>query len=129
MIVVQLAICCSFNDRGRPIVRATLGVDAYHLMARFGPLRVSRGDAAEALNPGALARRLTAELDALACSGGQQTLILHPFRMIDESWCAGVRQVLGRIRRLVAADRIWVVPGGRVADWLRGPARSRVRDK
>jgi peptidoglycan/xylan/chitin deacetylase (PgdA/CDA1 family) len=104
-------------------------VDAYHLMSRFSPLRVSRGEAAEALEPGALAQRLSAELDALACNGGQQTLILHPFLMVDESWCAGARVVLGRIRRLADAGRLWVVPGGRFADWLRGPTQSRVPDQ
>jgi peptidoglycan/xylan/chitin deacetylase (PgdA/CDA1 family) len=103
-------------------------VDAYHLMARFRALRVSRGKAAVALDPAALAQRLMAELDALACSGGQQTLILHPFLMVDESWCAGARQVLGRIRRLAGGNRVWVVPGGRFADWLHGPTRSRVGD-
>ena len=99
-------------------------VDAYHLMARFSTLRVSRGEAAPALAPGALAGRLTAELDALPCGGGQQTLILHPFLMVEEAWCAGAREVLGRIGRLAGGGRIWVVPGGRFADWLREPTRS-----
>lgn len=93
-------------------------VDAYHLMGRFSRRRVSRGEAAEALGPGVLAQRLTAGLDALASGGGQQTLVLHPFLMVDESWSAGARQVLGRIRRLADAGRLWVVPGGRFADWL-----------
>jgi hypothetical protein len=95
-------------------------VDAYHLMSRFSALRVSRGDAAQSLAPGALAQRLTGELEAPAGDGAQQTLILHPFLMVDESWSAGVLQVLGRIRRLADAGRVWVVPGGRFADWLRG---------
>jgi peptidoglycan/xylan/chitin deacetylase (PgdA/CDA1 family) len=93
-------------------------VDAYHLMERFGPLRVSRREAAKEVEPGALARRLSSELDALARSGGQQTLILHPFLMLDESWFEGARQVLGRIRHLAGAGRTWAVPGGKFADWL-----------
>lgn len=104
-------------------------VDAYHLMPRFSQLRVDRGDPAAPLAPRVLAERLIAQLDALARSGGQQTLILHPFLMVDESWCSGARQVLGRIQRLAGAGRIRVVPGGRFADWLSGPTRSRVRGK
>jgi peptidoglycan/xylan/chitin deacetylase (PgdA/CDA1 family) len=96
-------------------------VDAYHLMARFGGLRERRGDRAEVLEPERLADRLAAELEALTACGGQKTLVLHPFLMLDEAWFAGVQRLLGLIAELVQEHGTWVVPGARFAQWLRAP--------
>lgn len=101
-------------------------VDAYHLMERFRGLRVRRGDAAEAMKPGALADRLIAELDAGASgertpgqrTSGHHTLILHPFLMLDEAWFAGVRRLLGAIAELTENGRTSVLPGGQFAELL-----------
>jgi peptidoglycan/xylan/chitin deacetylase (PgdA/CDA1 family) len=90
-------------------------VDAYHLMARFSEPRISRGEGAQALAPGALAQRLAEDLDALARAGGARTLILHPFLMVEESWWAGVRRLLTLIGELARGGRLWVVSGGRFA--------------
>jgi peptidoglycan/xylan/chitin deacetylase (PgdA/CDA1 family) len=101
-------------------------VDAYHLMERFGELRERRGDRAAPLTADELADRF-----ATALTGGAafQTLILHPFLMLDEAWFAGVRRLLALIEELSVTGRTWVVPGGRFADWLRGATRSMVRDQ
>ncbi len=103
-------------------------VDAYHLMPRFAELRDRCGDPRDPLAPVALADRMSAELDTLADDGGRRTLILHPSLMLDDAWWAGTRQVLGQIKRLAGAGRIWAAPGGQVADWLRATG-SRVPDK
>jgi peptidoglycan/xylan/chitin deacetylase (PgdA/CDA1 family) len=99
-------------------------VDAYHLMARFGERRVSRGDPAQALGPTAVAERLTAGLDALARDGGQVTLVLHPFLMLDEAWFAGALRVLDRVRELARTGHIRALPGGRFADGLGAAGRE-----
>jgi peptidoglycan/xylan/chitin deacetylase (PgdA/CDA1 family) len=94
-------------------------VDAYHLMADFAELRVGRGDGAEPLESAVLTQRLTAALHALAVDGGEQTLILHPFLMLDPSWWEGTRHVFGRLRQLAGAGSLRVLPGGDFADSLR----------
>jgi peptidoglycan/xylan/chitin deacetylase (PgdA/CDA1 family) len=95
-------------------------VDAYHLMPRFGELRVRNGDPADPAEPGRLADRFAGELEALAARGGQGTLILHPFLMLEDAWRAGVQRLLGLIGELERGRPGWVVPGGRFAEWLRG---------
>ncbi len=90
-------------------------VDAYHLMDCFGPLRVQRGDP-EAPSPPAEA----AEWIERRLGTGRQTLILHPFLMLDDAWAAGVSRVLGAIADLAEQRRTWVVPGGLFADWQLG---------
>jgi peptidoglycan/xylan/chitin deacetylase (PgdA/CDA1 family) len=92
-------------------------VDAYHLMGRFGELRARRGDHPAPMPADHLAERFAT---ALAGGSGVQTLILHPFLMLDEAWFTGVQRLLALIEELSLAGRIWVVPGGRFADWLRG---------
>ena len=96
-------------------------VDAYHLMDSFGALRVSRGDreaTAHARRAGAdwLAHRLAA--------GGNQTLILHPFLMLDDAWSAGVAEVLSVVAELAQDGLTSVAPGGVFAAWLRGALTS-----
>jgi peptidoglycan/xylan/chitin deacetylase (PgdA/CDA1 family) len=103
-------------------------VDAYHLMDRFGPLRRERGDPREPKTPEALAGHLAAiladqEQDLSSGSGAApQTLILHPFLMLDELWWQGVSELLARLGAL-ASDGRWVGPGGALADRLRQAAR------
>jgi peptidoglycan/xylan/chitin deacetylase (PgdA/CDA1 family) len=87
-------------------------VDAYHLMDSFAALRVERGDPEAASAPGDVADRIERALGT-----GRQTLILHPFLMLDDAWAAGVGRVLGAIADLARNDRAWVVRGGRFADW------------
>jgi peptidoglycan/xylan/chitin deacetylase (PgdA/CDA1 family) len=88
-------------------------VDAYHLMERFADLRVSRGDGPDPVAPTVLADRLAAEL-ATGGDGGVQTLVLHPFLMLDEAWFAGVRRLLALVAELARTGHAWVVPGGRL---------------
>jgi peptidoglycan/xylan/chitin deacetylase (PgdA/CDA1 family) len=92
-------------------------VDAYHLMEHFGNLRVRRGGSHEPLGQQLVAERLCSEL---AHETGVQTVILHPFLMLDDSWWEGARQVLGLIAELGHKGRAWTVPGGELAAWLEG---------
>ncbi len=61
----------------------------------------------------------------LAQGGGLQTVILHPFLMLDEAWFAGVRELLSRIGSLARGGDTWVVSGGRFAQWLTGGTEVR----
>jgi len=95
-------------------------VDAYHLMESFGALRASRGDPEK--------RRTAAELaDWLAhrlAAGGNQTLIMHPFLMLDDAWAAGAAEVLSVVAELAQDGLTSVVPGGVFAASLRGALAS-----
>jgi peptidoglycan/xylan/chitin deacetylase (PgdA/CDA1 family) len=91
-------------------------VDAYHLMDSFGALRASRGDPEKRRSPAELADWLTHRLAA----GGRQTLVLHPFLMLDEAWARGVAELLSSLAELARDGLTSVVPGGVFADWLRG---------
>jgi peptidoglycan/xylan/chitin deacetylase (PgdA/CDA1 family) len=95
-------------------------VDAYHLMDSFGDLRVSRGDPRARRAPAGLADWLAHRIAA----GGPQTLILHPFLMLDDAWAAGVAEVLSAVAELTRDGLTSVVPGGVFADWLRGALTS-----
>jgi peptidoglycan/xylan/chitin deacetylase (PgdA/CDA1 family) len=95
-------------------------VDAYHLMDSFAPLRASRGDREATRPPAELADWLAHRLAA----GGRQTLILHPFLMLDDAWAAGVAEVLSEVAQLARDGLTSVVPGGVFADWLRGALSS-----
>jgi peptidoglycan/xylan/chitin deacetylase (PgdA/CDA1 family) len=95
-------------------------VDAYHLMDSFAALRASRGDPEARRSPGELADWLTHRLAA----GGSQTLILHPFLMLDDAWSAGVVEVLSALAELARDGLTSVVPGGVFAAWLRGALTS-----
>jgi peptidoglycan/xylan/chitin deacetylase (PgdA/CDA1 family) len=90
-------------------------VDAYHLMERFGELRSRRGDERAELSPEAVTSRLTR---ALNDGRAVQTLIMHPFLMLDGRWWAGAQAVLASIAALARAGRAWVVPGRELASWL-----------
>lgn len=91
-------------------------VDAYHLMDRFRRLRVSRGDPAESAPPGLAAERLAAALDR--GDAGVQSVVLHPFLMLDPEWRVRAQELLALISELGAQRRAWVVPGGEFAAWL-----------
>jgi peptidoglycan/xylan/chitin deacetylase (PgdA/CDA1 family) len=95
-------------------------VDAYHLMDSFGSLRASRGDRESRRTPAELADWLGHRLAA----GGFQTLILHPFLMLDDAWSAGVAELLAAVSELARDGLTSVVPGGVFADWLRGALTS-----
>ena len=94
-------------------------VDAYHLMERFSALRVHRGDALLSVPAPALADRFTAALGNVRWGGGGvQTVVLHPFLILDAQWRAGVRRLLSLMAELARERRAWVVPGGFFADWV-----------
>ena len=95
-------------------------VDAYHLMDSFAALRTSRGDREAARKPAELADWLAHRLGA----GGRHTLILHPFLMLDDAWASGVADVLSSVGELARDGLTSVVPGGVLADWLRGALSS-----
>ena len=87
-------------------------VDAYHLMDSFGALRSRRGDPETPRPPAEVADRIEGRLGS-----GRQTLILHPFLMLDDAWATQVSRLLARIADLARSRRTWVVPGGLFADW------------
>jgi peptidoglycan/xylan/chitin deacetylase (PgdA/CDA1 family) len=91
-------------------------VDAYHLMDRFGELRVSRGDARGPLSARQVEARLRRGLDG----GGRRTLILHPFLMLEEDWWASVRRLLAKLATLSSEGALSVWPGATLAAGLRG---------
>ncbi|MGH2885429.1 MAG: polysaccharide deacetylase family protein, partial [Solirubrobacteraceae bacterium] len=95
-------------------------VDAYHLMDSFAGLRASRGDPEARRTPGELADWLAHRLAA----GGYQTLIMHPFLMLDEAWAAGVADVLRAVAELAQDGLTSVAPGGVFASWLGGALTS-----
>ena len=87
-------------------------VDAYHLMDEFGELRASRGDPRPPLNPAEAEQRLLERLDG----DGMQTLILHPFLMLEPAWWGSV----GRLLAHVADSGMSVASGGAVAAAIAG---------
>ena len=93
-------------------------VDAYLLMERFAPLRTSRGHSAEPDGAAAAGARLAR---ALEDGTGVQTVILHPFLMLDEAWREQAERLLAQLARLARDGRAWVVPGGDLAQVLGGP--------
>ena len=95
-------------------------VDAYHLMDSFGALRAARGDPEARRAPAELADWLAHRLAA----GGCQTLIMHPFLMLDDAWAAGVEEVLSVVAELTQDGLTSVVPGGVFAASLRGALAS-----
>jgi hypothetical protein len=89
-------------------------VDAYHLMDSFDGLRAQRGDRQAPRTPAEVGEAIAERLIAAA---GLQTLIFHPFLMLDDAWAAEVSRLLGTIADLVRARRTWAVPGQVFADW------------
>ena len=67
-------------------------VDAYHLMERFARAADRRGDGAEPAGAAAAGERLAR---ALRDGTGVQTVIMHPFLMLDEAWREQVRAAAG----------------------------------
>jgi peptidoglycan/xylan/chitin deacetylase (PgdA/CDA1 family) len=96
-------------------------VDAYHLMESFAAMRASRGDPGPPLDAESLAALLT---QRIARAGEQQTLILHPFLMLDAGWRAGVARLLAAVAEHARAGRTWVVPGGAFAECVRAATRT-----
>jgi peptidoglycan/xylan/chitin deacetylase (PgdA/CDA1 family) len=91
-------------------------VDAYYLMKDFAELRVRHGDGSEPLDPDAVVERISAELNTVARGGGEATVILHPFLLLDPAWWLGVRALLAALGR---DARLSVGPGGALAGQLR----------
>ncbi len=94
-------------------------VDAYYLMDRFAGLRRQHGDPVRPLSAAALGEHFAARLGDDA--PGVQTVILHPFLMLDERWRTEVRRLLARIARLERDQEAWVVSGDALARWLTEP--------
>lgn len=91
-------------------------VDAYHLMDRFAALRSTRGDPSAARTASAVADRFAARLQH--APAGVETVILHPFLMLDPAWAEGVRGLLALLAALRREGRAWVGPGCSVAAGL-----------
>ncbi|MEA2288732.1 MAG: hypothetical protein QOD55_729 [Solirubrobacteraceae bacterium] len=91
-------------------------VDAYHRLDAFAERRRRLGDAAEALEPAAAARRL---IRRLGDAPRGATVILHPFLMADEDGFAATRRVLRHVRDLARDGTPAVGPIGDVAASLR----------
>lgn len=106
---------CSPAGEGPPFTRDGLLVipfdwelvDAYHLMERFADLRQRRGDGPAPLGAEAAGERMAR---ALRGGVGEQTVIMHPFLMLDVAWRAQVQPLLERM-----ASGARVIPGGRFA--------------
>ena len=90
-------------------------VDAYHLMERFAPLRVQRGDGTEPAGAAAAGDRLA---QALRDGTGVQTMIMHPFLMLDPAWWEQVQRLLNILGELRRSGQAWVVAGGTLAQAL-----------
>jgi peptidoglycan/xylan/chitin deacetylase (PgdA/CDA1 family) len=82
-------------------------VDAYHLMQRFTAMRGGDPPAP----PGQVTELF---LDALRRSG-RQTLVLHPFLMLDPAWWDGVRAILEQLAARRDGGQVWTGPGGALA--------------
>jgi peptidoglycan/xylan/chitin deacetylase (PgdA/CDA1 family) len=96
-------------------------VDAYHLMERFADLRVRHGGSAAPLAAAAAGARLT---DALLRGTGVQTMVLHPFLMLEAAWWEQVQKLLGRLGELRRRGQARIIAGGEFAG-LRWPDASR----
>jgi peptidoglycan/xylan/chitin deacetylase (PgdA/CDA1 family) len=88
-------------------------VDAYHLMDRFADLRTRRGDEAAPRGAAAAGERMAA---ALRDGRGPQTVIMHPFLMLDAGWRGQAQRLLELMATLGGA-----VPGGVLARSRVGP--------
>ncbi len=90
-------------------------VDAYHLMEA---VRAElRGSAPGGPRP----RPRTTSPRALTAGGARavlQTLILHPFLMLDPAWWSGVQRILELVASQVRAGGLRVGPGGDLAESL-----------
>jgi peptidoglycan/xylan/chitin deacetylase (PgdA/CDA1 family) len=115
---------CSPAGEGPPRIQDGLAmlpfawelVDAYHLMERFADLRVARGAPATPCDAAATGARLK---QALRDGAGVQTVVMHPFLMLEAAWWEQTQRLLALVSELAHAGRAWVVPGGRFAEWLR----------
>ncbi|MGH2916651.1 MAG: polysaccharide deacetylase family protein, partial [Solirubrobacteraceae bacterium] len=84
-------------------------VDAYHLMERFGPLRVARGDPLEPLTAAAAADRLAAAIEHSAARQVPIVVVLHPFLTLEPDWERGVQRVLSLLSALRGAGRVRIL--------------------
>ena len=55
---------------------------------------------------------------ALRDGAGVQTVVMHPFLMLDEAWWDQVQRLLALVSELARSGEAWVVPGGRFAESL-----------
>ena len=97
-------------------------VDAYHLMERFAPLRDRRGDGAQPQSAAATGDRLA---QAITQGTGVQTVVMHPFLMLDAAWWAQTEGLLSLAGELARSGQAWVVGGGAFAGWLQPQPRPR----
>jgi peptidoglycan/xylan/chitin deacetylase (PgdA/CDA1 family) len=95
-------------------------VDAYHLMDSFGELRAERGDGTSPRAPAEVGARLRQDLQT---PEGVQTVILHPFLMLDDAWWAQVQEILALVAGLAGQRKTRALPGGELAADLLGAAR------
>ena len=95
-------------------------VDAYHLMERFAELRVGHGGPAEPRGAAETGARLAG---ALRDGEGVQTMVLHPFLMLDAAWWAQTQALLSLVGELARSGQAWVVGGGAFAGWLQPESR------
>ncbi|HEX3978483.1 MAG TPA: polysaccharide deacetylase family protein [Solirubrobacteraceae bacterium] len=93
-------------------------VDAYHLLERFGDLRVRRGAPAQPRDAADTGARLARALRDGGGGGGVQTLVMHPFLMLDPAWWEQTQGLLALVAELARSGQAWVVPGGRLAESL-----------
>jgi len=82
--------------------------------------RRERGDATAPAAPARVAERLTAAVRTPAPGAEVQTVVLHPFLMLDDEWWAGARQLLELAAQLNRDGAAWVTFGADFAGWLRG---------
>jgi peptidoglycan/xylan/chitin deacetylase (PgdA/CDA1 family) len=98
-------------------------VDAYHVLPSFASLRGRLGDPGQPASPDEAARRVTGALDGVAGASNDppaaQSVILHPFLMVDDEGWAAARRVLRHVRRLADHGRASVAPAGDIARMLR----------
>lgn len=112
---------CSPVDRAPPAVKDGLAVipfdwelvDAYHLMDRFADLRTRRGDVSAPRGAEAAGDRMAT---ALRDGSDPQTVIMHPFLMLDAAWRGQVQRLLELMATLGG-----VIPGGVLARSRVGP--------
>ena len=78
--------------------------------------QASSKDVSHPKTAGELSRHLAMLIEP---KGAVQTLILHPFLMLDGEWRHGVSQLLARLAALAAARNMRVGSGGALAHRLR----------
>jgi len=90
-------------------------VDAFHLMERFAGLRNRHGGSAAPAAADAVGRRFAQLLGG--GGSGVQTVVMHPFLMLEPAWREQVELLLERLGELRRSEEAWVVAGGEFAAW------------